>query len=191
MLNTFGDPTVFNVDVKENNSVCVRLYDRDDFARLRRADGKARFEPYDLGPWHEGQQPCIGPPTAENSDMVLEGDSRHQSIAVTLVSVDKVSALVRVLAYEDVFARNVFQGSRLKNNMQFEVSRFDLPYMDNTKMSDGSRFALVLREVDIDGKAAELSTIRFRSDFISLRDRPYFEEMMKKLQGTETDSSIQ
>ena len=181
---------MFNVGVKKN-PVCVRLYDRDDFVRLRRADGKARFEPYDLGPWDEGQQPCLGPPKAENSDMVLEGDSRRQSIAVTLVSVDKVSALVRVRVHEDVFASNVFQGSRLRNTMQFEVSRFDLPYMDNTKMSDGSRFALVLREVDIDGKAAELSTIRFHSDFISLRDCPYFEEMIKKLQGTETDSSIQ
>ena len=102
------------------------------------------------------------------------------------MKVDKASALVMLTPYEDVFAKNVYQGSRLRNTMQFEVSRFDLPYMDNTKMSDGSRFALVLREVDVDGNAAELSVIRFRSDFISLRDRPYFEEMMQKLQGTDS-----
>src|SRR5688572_4039302 len=138
VLNTFGDSidAVFNIGTGLDNSICVRLYDRDDLARLRRADGKARFATYDVGPWLEGQQPCIGAPATEDSEVVLEGDSRRQSIAVTLVSVDKVSAVVRVRVYEDVFADNVFQGSRLRNTMQFEVSRFDLPYMDNTKMSD-------------------------------------------------------
>jgi hypothetical protein len=69
------------------------------------------------------------------------------------------------------------------------VSRFDLPYMDNTKMSDGSRFALVLRAVDLVANAVEIEAIRFRNDFISLRDRPYFEEMIQKLQGAATTTS--
>ena len=102
------------------------------------------------------------------------------------MNVVKASALVTISVYEDVFARNVYKGSRLMNTMQFEVSRFDLPYMDNTKMSNGYRFALVLRDVDVERDEAELSVIRFRSDFISLRDRPYFEEMLQKLRGTDS-----
>jgi len=185
MLNTFGETAVFNIGMGMEKSICVRLYDREDFARFRKKDGKERFEAYEFGPWPPGQRPCIELPPDGNSGDVLEprGDARRQSIAVTLVKVDKASALVTLGLYEDVFAKNVFRGSRLRNTMQFEVSRFDLPYMDNTKMSDGSRFALVLRDVDLAGAAVELEAIRFRSDFISLRDRPYFEEMMQKLQG--------
>jgi hypothetical protein len=185
MLNTFGISTNFNIGTGLDKSICVRLYDREDFDRVRKNDGKSRFEAYEFGPWREDQRPCIGLPSVGNSDIVFEpeGNSRRQSIAVTLVNVVKASALVTVSLYEDIFARNVYQGSRLMNTMQFEVSRFDLPYMDNTKMSNGYRFALVLRDVDVERDEAELSVIRFRSDFISLRDRPYFEEMLQKLQG--------
>ena len=48
-------------------------------------------------------------------------------------------------------------------------------------MSDGSRFALVLRGVE--GDSAEFEAIRFKNDFISLRDRPLFEEMLQKLEN--------
>jgi hypothetical protein len=52
--------------------------------------------------------------------------------------------------------------------------------MDNTKMSDGSRFSLLLRAAE--GDSVEIEAIRFKSDFISLRDRPLFEEMLQKLE---------
>ena len=60
------------------------------------------------------------------------------------------------------------------------MSAFDLPYMDNTKLSDGSRVSLVLKEVY--GDSAEIEAIRFKDDFISLRDRPVFEDMLHKLE---------
>ncbi|MCP9452275.1 MAG: hypothetical protein NNA23_06280 [Nitrospira sp.] len=67
------------------------------------------------------------------------------------------------------------------------VSYFDLPYVDNIKLAEGNRFALVLKGIyrgsDEDESAeADIEAIRFRNDFMSLRDRPLFEEMLKKLQ---------
>ncbi len=97
-----------------------------------------------------------------------------------LIGVDKAYATVQVGIYDDVFDGKVLQGSVLKGSLQFDVSYFDLPYMDNTKMSDGSRFSLILR--DVAGDSVEIEAIRFRNDFMSLRDRPLFEEMLQKLE---------
>jgi hypothetical protein len=65
--------------------------------------------------------------------------------------------------------------------MVFNVSRFDLPYMDNTRLSDGSRFALVLSHADKKEGVAQFNVIIFKGEFMSLRDRPLFEEMLQKL----------
>jgi hypothetical protein len=65
--------------------------------------------------------------------------------------------------------------------IKFEVSFFDLPYMDNTRLFDGSRFALLLSHVNKKEEAAEINAIIFKGEFMSLRDRPFFEEMLQKL----------
>jgi hypothetical protein len=189
MLNTLGKPTVFNIGKDE--TICVRLYDREDFATLTQ-DGHTPFESSVLGSCIKEPASPVNAADRGNSTPVAdrEGDGRRQSIAITLVAIDKASASVRLGLYEDVFVENVFQKSVPKRSLKIDVSRFDLPYMDNTKMSDGSRFALVLRDVNVVDKAVEIEAIRFRNDFISLRDRPYFEEMIEKLQGGATPSAI-
>ena len=63
--------------------------------------------------------------------------------------------------------------------------------MDNIKLADGNRFALVLKGIyrepgGTESAEADIEAIRFRNDFMSLRDRPLFEEMLKKLQQSPT-----
>jgi hypothetical protein len=79
----------------------------------------------------------------------------------------------------------------------FYVSYFDMPYMDNTRLFDGERFAIVLKAICEEGSKereeecgadtsphysyAIFQVVTFREEFMSLRDRPLFEEMLKKL----------
>ena len=164
VLNSFGTDVVFNVDKGE--SICVRLFDGDDFANLRRRDG-APFSSFDPGR-------CAEVPAEPKGNLL-----RH-SLAIKPIEVKKAYVTIQVVMYDDVFEGKVFRGSVPKGSLQFDVSYFDLPYMDNTKMSDGSRFSLILRSSD--HNSAEIEAIRFRDDFMSLRDRPVFEEMVQKLE---------
>ena len=70
MLNTFGISTNFNIGTGLDKSIRARLYDREDFARVRKNDGKGRFEAYKYGPWPGESDPASGcrvPETATSS----------------------------------------------------------------------------------------------------------------------------
>jgi hypothetical protein len=181
MLNNIGTSAVFNIEKEE--PICVRLYNREEFATLRKRDGTP-FQSFLPGR-------CLAP--GDNAsrgaddrgetliDLIdLTGTTRRQSLEIMPVSVNKAYATIQVGIYDDLFEGDILQGSLLKGSLQFDISYFDLPYMDNTKLSDGSRFALVLR--DVAGDSVEIEAIRFRNDFMSLRDRPFFEEMLQKLE---------
>ena len=110
----------------------------------------------------------------------------RRSIEIYVKSVNRGlgSAAVQVKPFDDLFEGGQYRGSHAGAGFEFEVSYFDFPYMDNTKLSDGSRLALILRAIDEgpDGRdVLELAAIRFRHDFVSLRDRPAFDEMLRRL----------
>jgi len=189
MLNSMGTSEVFSVE--RDHPICVRLYNREDFANLRKKDGVTRFKSYQSGncidPLSVGQMEGTknGSAKTENAGLKVKTkneteDNGRQSIDIMLVKIDKSRVRVQLGIYDDMFEGNVLQGSMLKRSLEIEISVFDLPYMDNTKLSDGSRFSLVLRQVDDD--SAEIEAIRFKNDFLSLRDRPVFEEMLQKLE---------
>lgn len=179
MLNSIGTSVIFNIE--KEDPICVRLYNREDFDNLRRKDGITPFQSFQSGHCIDqsknGQIEAAGLKGKLKSGTV---DNSRQSLDIMLVRVEKARVTVQLGIYDDLFEGKVFQGSLLKRNFQLEVSAFDLPYMDNAKLSDGSRFALVLRRAY--GDSAEIEAIRFKSDFLSLRDRPVFEEMLQKLE---------
>jgi hypothetical protein len=65
--------------------------------------------------------------------------------------------------------------------IEFNLSYFDTPFMNNTKLEDGSRFAFVLRNVDPARKVATIEVVTFPEEYMNLRDRPYFDEMLSRL----------
>ncbi len=65
--------------------------------------------------------------------------------------------------------------------LEFEVSYYDTPFMNNTRLTDGSRFAFVLKNSDPTAKRVVLKVVIFPEEFMSLRDRPYFDEMLAKV----------
>ncbi len=91
---------------------------------------------------------------------------------VVLRGVDNLSARLRVSSADENFNFKT---------VEFEVSYFDTPFMDNTKLIDGSRFSFLLRNVDPIRQKATLEVIAFPQEYMNLRDRPYFDEMLWRL----------
>ena len=65
--------------------------------------------------------------------------------------------------------------------IEFTVSYFDTPFMNNTKLMDGSRFSFVLENADAERKIASIEVVAFPEEYMNLRDRPYFDEMLSRL----------
>ena len=64
-------------------------------------------------------------------------------------------------------------------NTTFEVGYFDFPIIDNTRLPNNWRCAVVLTNW-VEGYA-ELTTICFPGEYASLKDRPYYEEVIQSL----------
>jgi hypothetical protein len=64
-------------------------------------------------------------------------------------------------------------------NTTFDVGYFDFPIIDNTRLPNNWRCAVVLTNW-VEG-FAELTTICFPGEYASLKDRPYYEEVIQSL----------
>jgi hypothetical protein len=156
-------------DLKRGEVVCVRLYAVDNL-RESTAAGSRPLEGIRRGSCSEAKQ-----------QETRRGDKVFSAIDVELQRLSASAARVKVTPQEESFdSGNLISVKRTKP-LDFDVSYFDLPYMDNTRLFDGSRFALVLSSLQKEDESADLNVIIFKGDFTSLRDRPLFEEMLQKL----------
>ena len=178
MLNTLGKSVNFSVQV--GDTYCVRMYNDAEIASLRPDDARRLFNPDYRG------GPCSNLGSRVTDSQEAEPRDVRRSIEIYVKKVDRVhaSAWVQVKPYDDVFVNRRYTYSSERKGFEFEVSYFDLPYMDNTKLSDGSRLSLLLKDIYTgpdQQDVVEMEAIRFRNDFLSLRDRPAFEEMLRRL----------
>jgi len=92
--------------------------------------------------------------------------------------------------------------------LSFNVSYFDMPYMDNTKIFENKRFSIILKAVCtketikyeedcpfktikkhcskndnscIENEYAIFQVVTFKEEIMTLRDRPLFEEMLRQI----------
>jgi hypothetical protein len=63
--------------------------------------------------------------------------------------------------------------------VEFGLSFFDFPMIDNTRLSCDQRCAIVLN--GFDDSAARITVIYFPGSYASLKDKPYYEDVLKKL----------
>lgn len=61
----------------------------------------------------------------------------------------------------------------------FTVGFFDFPIIDNTRLPNGMRCAVTLANFSSAG--ADLTSICFPGEYASLKDRPYYDEVIQKL----------
>jgi hypothetical protein len=69
----------------------------------------------------------------------------------------------------------------------FNVGFFDFPVIDNTRLANGLRCAVTL--TNLSPAAAELTTVCFPGEYASLKDRPYYDEVIQKLREADDDST--
>ncbi|MDL1977966.1 MAG: hypothetical protein LWX52_07725 [Deltaproteobacteria bacterium] len=76
-------------------------------------------------------------------------------------------------------------------DINFKVTPYDMPFVDNTKLFNGTRFAVVLKEIvrdtsdAMEKKAVTIKIIFFPERYMSSRDRPYLDEMLQQLRKTD------
>lgn len=105
------------------------------------------------------------------------GMKKEYAFNVELLDIRKSGVVVRVSPSSSDPSKNSFAFK----TMEFEVSYYDMPFMNNTRLMDGSRFAFVLKNMDPVNKIAVLKVVTFPDNYMNLRDRPYFDEMMARL----------
>jgi len=66
----------------------------------------------------------------------------------------------------------------------FWVSFYDLPMIDNIRLANGFRLAIVLNSFDVDNSIANITVIHFPGAYSSLKERPYYEELIQNLKQT-------
>jgi hypothetical protein len=75
---------------------------------------------------------------------------------------------------------NTTEESRPSTNSVFDLTAFDFPYTDNTRLSDGSRFAVVLDAIDRNGWV-QLKFVWFPKGWHGPRERPLDDKEFKRI----------
>lgn len=77
-------------------------------------------------------------------------------------------------------------GEAVDTRATFDVGFFDFPMIDNTRLTNGLRCAVTL--ANFSPVAADLRTVCFPGEYASLKDRPYYDEVIQKLQQAARDA---
>lgn len=73
------------------------------------------------------------------------------------------------------------QGSQDPVDMraEFYVGWYDFPMIDNTRLTNGLRCAVTMS--NFSPAMADMTTVCFPGEYASLKDRPYYDEVIEKL----------
>jgi hypothetical protein len=145
-----------------------------------------------------------------NASRIIELDGIVRTLEVKVSNVDLCAEIAKVSVY-------IFHQEKTISNLQLaskpvgslnnlnaiadegfrpEVSRtftldfFNFPMVDNTRLENNHRFAIVLEEFDLDAAEPyiQLVALIFPSEYASLRDRPGMQEARKLLEKAMSDN---
>ena len=120
----------------------------------------------------------------EDLEATLDGVRRR--FRVTLTGADTVRRELHVgLEIETPEQQGVPASAVGRYTVDFDLGFFSTPMIDNTRLSNDQRVAIVLSDMNQYG--ATLSLLYFPGSRASLREKPYYEEILRKL--TDTASS--
>jgi len=111
----------------------------------------------------EGESVAVGGKQCEVNLYVLDSDPEAQQLRVRL----EVKAPENAQDPADTRA-------------EFYLGWYDFPMIDNTRLANGLRCAVTLS--NFSSAMADLTTVCFPGEYASLKDRPYYDEVIQKLQ---------
>jgi hypothetical protein len=119
--------------------------------------------------------------TLEDAELTLDGIQRR--FRITVFRADTVNRSARMgLEIETPVQTGVSAASAGRYAVEFDVGFFSTPMIDNTRLSNDQRVAVVL--TDMNPAGASLSLVYFPGSRASLREKPYYEEILRKLADT-------
>ncbi len=107
---------------------------------------------------------------------VMTLDSVQTSVSIDVVHVDRVKREVEVSVSIETPDPELGRQSKVAS---FTVSFFDFPMIDNLRIAHGQRCALVL--TNFSDQAAELTAVLFPGAYASLKEKPYYNEVIQSV----------
>ncbi len=121
------------------------------------------------------------PVQLEDAELTLDGIKRR--FRITIARADTIaSELKMALEVETVAQSGVPSEAVGRHVVEFDVGFYSTPMIDNTRLSNDQRVAIVLSDMNRFG--ASVSLIYFPGSRASLREKPYYEEILRKLADT-------
>jgi len=114
----------------------------------------------------------------------IEVEGRSCAVGLRVLEVDRRLQQVRVRL--EVESPDGAAG-QTETRATFDVGFFDFPMIDNTRLANGLRCAVTLSTFT--PESADVTTICFPAEYASLKDRPYYDEVIHKLQEAARDDS--
>ncbi len=122
---------------------------------------------FELTPEFEGA-------TLEMAELTL--DSVTTALAIDVLDVDLESKEIRV----DITVRSSNGGTDpISKNVSFSVGFFDFPMIDNTRLPNGQRFAIIMN--NFSEMSAEITAVLFPGAYASLKEKPYYGEVIENI----------
>ena len=112
--------------------------------------------------------------TLEHATLTL--DSIQSDFDIDIVQVDRENR--EVLVSVSIETPDPAQGRQTKV-ATFTVSFFDFPMIDNLRLAQGQRYALVL--ANFSEQSADITAVLFPGAYASLKEKPYYNEVIQSV----------
>ena len=114
----------------------------------------------------------------ELDDDSLVVDEIKRDFRVVVLEADSVEKGIKVRLEVRTLGDTTQEGAE-NAGVEFWVGFFDFPMIDNVRLSHDQRCAVVLTEFD--DQSADISVLEFPGSHASLKEKPYFEEILHNL----------
>lgn len=123
------------------------------------------------------QSDFFGKAVQESGLIELNGIKRYLQLYVRDVNHCSKTANVQILIKDE--------SGNLEVNRSFRLDYFNFPMVDNTRLSNNQRFAIVMEDFELKGDQPhiDITGVIFPSEYSSLRDRPGMQEARELLES--------
>ncbi len=122
-----------------------------------------------------------GPIQLEDAELTLDGVKRRFRVTVLAVDFENQELKLR-LEIATPTSREESATGEIRTDAEFPVGYFSFPMIDNTRLSHDQRCSIVLTNFGKSG--AEIAGLFFPGSRASLREKPYYEEVLQTLKDS-------